>query len=453
MIDLLPLGGADEIGANSYYLNIDGTGIVLDCGMHPQKTGLDSLPDFELIKDKPVDYVFISHAHQDHLNALPFFIKRYPHVKIVTTPQTRAVAELTLHNAISILKRQIDDESFQIYSHEEVDLLIKSIGYKAYNDVFEVSGYNGGKGKIKVEFYDAGHILGSTGILIQKDDFRIFYTGDINLSTQTIMSGAVIPESKVNLLITECTYGATDSNSLNNWEEEVNKFTSSLNKVLNKGGSILIPVFSLGKLQEILATLYLQMKKGKLTETDIYTGGIGNKINRVYDYNRYVVKRNETELVLHDIPQKSIYEIKNTEELFKYPAIVLASSGMVVESTMSYILAKRWLKQKDAAIFTVGYMDERTPGYKIANARRGDKIKLSDNEKETEVKCEIKKFRFSAHSRREELMQIINRLNPDNVVLVHGDTEAIDWMGSSILKLNKERKVYISETGKEISFA
>ena len=107
MIEFLPLGGAGEIGANSYYLDLDGLGVILDCGMHPQKTGLDSLPKFYLLNNKPTDYVLISHAHQDHLNALPFLIKKFPHLKIITTPQTRAVAELTFNNAISFLVENI----------------------------------------------------------------------------------------------------------------------------------------------------------------------------------------------------------------------------------------------------------------------------------------------------------------------------------------------------------
>ena len=105
MIKFLPLGGAGEIGANCYYLNIAGTGIILDCGMHPQKTGLDSLPHFSLIENQPVDFVLISHAHQDHLMSLPFLVKRHPYIKIITTRQTRELAELTLHNSVSIMKK------------------------------------------------------------------------------------------------------------------------------------------------------------------------------------------------------------------------------------------------------------------------------------------------------------------------------------------------------------
>jgi Cft2 family RNA processing exonuclease len=451
MIEFLPLGGAGEIGANCYYLNIDGIGIILDCGMHPQKVGFESLPKFDLIEKKPADYVLVSHAHQDHLNALPFLIKKFPQLKIITTPQTRAVAELTLHNAISILKRRIDDENFEVYSRDEVDLLIKSIDYKSYNEKFILKSLNS-IAQVEVEFFNAGHIIGSAGILLKNKNKNIFFTGDISLSDQTLLPGADLPKEKIDILITETTYGATDSSSLNNWREETERFASSINKVLNRGGSVLIPVFALGKLQEMLALIWKGMQNNKITNVDIYTGGIGKKINRVYDYNRFVVKRNEQELVLHDIPYKDLNREENFQRLFQLPSIVLASSGMMVESTKSFELAKTWLRKKDHAIFTVGYMDPSTPGFLIANSKRGDKIQLTNRDRKLEVKCDCKNFRFSAHSNREELLSILKGLQAEKVILVHGDSEAIDWMGASILKRWKDKKVHAAKIGRQLSF-
>ena len=451
MIEFLPLGGAGEIGANSYYLDLDGLGVILDCGMHPQKTGLDSLPKFYLLNDKPTDYVLISHAHQDHLNALPFLIKKFPHLKIITTPQTRAVAELTFNNAISILKRQVDENEFEIYTRDEVNLLIKSINYKSYNEKFTLNSFSS-TSQAEVEFFDAGHIIGSAGILIRYKNKKIFFTGDIKLSSQTLLPRATLPNGKIDLLITETTYGATDSSGINDWEKEAERFITSINKIINKGGSVLIPVFALGKMQEMLSTIWLMMQRNKIAKVDIYTAGIGNKISRVYDYNRFVVNRNEKELVLHEIPQKNLNEIKDTDEVFKFPSIVLASSGMMIENTNSYYFAKRWFQKKGSAIFTVGYMDSSTPGFIIANAKKGDKIQLNQNDKKVEVKCEINNFRFSSHSKREELLSLVKLLNPQNVILVHGDIEAIDWMGASILRNFPDKKVYAAALGKSIRF-
>jgi len=451
MISFLPIGGGNEIGANSYYLNFNGNGIILDCGIHPQKTGLGSLPNFDLIKDKSIDSCLISHAHQDHIGSLNFLVKKFPYVKIITTPQTRALAELTLHNSVSILKKEMEEADFEFYSHDEVDLLIKMIEYKEYQNQFELNSYHQEKdAKVNCTFYDAGHILGSAGILLENDGYKIFYTGDINLSSQTLQPSAQLPETKIDTLILETTYGAIDSELLLGWNAESLRFAKEANNILNNGGSILIPVFSLGKMQEILSTIWLLMLKRKLTTVDIYTGGLGTKINRAYDYNRFTVRRVDEEFELNTIPQKDYYEISNPEEFFKHPCIVLASSGMMIKSTASYNFARRWLKQKDSSIFTVGFMAEDTPGYIIANSERGDKIQLTDFDELTEVNCKIKNFKFSAHARREDLLNIVDKLKPDNVILTHGDEDALDWMGSSILKKYKSIKVQIAKVGKEI---
>jgi Cft2 family RNA processing exonuclease len=97
-------------------------------------------------------------------------------------------------------------------------------------------------------------------------------------------------------------------------------------------------------------------------------------------------------------------------------------------------------------------MDAETPGHIVANSKKGEKIKLTEAEKEIEVKCEIKNLKFSAHSKREELLEIVNRLKPEKIVLVHGDKEAINWVGASIIKLQKGKKVYSAAVGKKISF-
>jgi cleavage and polyadenylation specificity factor subunit 3 len=296
---------------------------------------------------------------------------------------------------------------------------------------------------------DAGHILGSTGILIEYNNEKVFYTGDINLSDQSIIKGASLKNQKVDTLILETTYGATDSADVPKWMEEARRIAKEANQIIEKGGSILIPVFSLGKMQETLATLWQLMNSGLLIKTDIYTGGIGRKINRIYDYNRYVTRRVDQELELLEIPQKDIYEA-GINDFRKNPSIVLVPSGMLIEGTLSYNLVQDWLNYDKFAVFIVGYMDPTTPGYKLANSGKGDKIQLNEYQEPREIKCSIHKFRFSSHAKREELLEIVKRLNPGRVILVHGDGDAINWIGYNILKKYPHIKVHNAENGREI---
>ncbi|MDP1677349.1 MAG: MBL fold metallo-hydrolase [Bacteroidota bacterium] len=453
MINFIPLGGANDIGASCYYLNIEGTGIILDSGTHPRKFGADSLPQFDFIKDLNVDAALISHAHQDHIDSLPYLVQRHPYIRIVTTPQTRAVAEITLHNSVNILKEQLKNElSIRAYTHEEIDLLIQSIEWRAYEEQFTVNGYrHSGNESVKASFHDAGHILGSAGTLLEYDGRSIFYSGDINLDKQSLLSGAQLPKQKVDVVILECTHGATDSQQLPTREEEQVRFAQSVNKILNRGGSILIPVFALGKMQEMLSTVWKLMQKGVLATTDIYTGGVGRKISSVYDKNRYTVPYNDTDLILSEIPQQDLYDIEHIDDLLRKQCIVLAGSGMIIENTLSYKLTQRWLSQPKSGIFTVGYMDPGTPGFRVRNSHKGSLIQLTDASEPQNVSCDVEQFRFSAHSNREGILSIVQKLNPSTVILVHGEHGSIDWMGYSIMKKFPHIKVHAAEIGKQIT--
>ena len=451
MIKIMPLGGAEEIGASCIYINIDGTGLLLDCGTHPQRNGLESIPRFDLIEHLPLDYVFISHAHQDHIGALPILIKRFPHVIIYTTPQTQEIANLTLHNSVSILEKEVDDPSLLLYSHEEIDLLVKSIIAVDYNDEIELKGLrHKSLEPIFVKLVDAGHILGSASILIKFKQKTYFYTGDIKTTPQQIMNGAQLPKSIVNTLITETTYGSNQPKSFNDFKTEKERFAKSINEILVKGGSVLVPVFALGKTQELLSIIYSLMQKGKIVEVPIYTGGVGSKISRVYDKNRFKVNVWNKNFELSDVPQENLMQIKDLTHFNRHNGIVLAASGMMIEKTTSFILAKHWLRQKDFGIFFVGYVDQDSPAYKVYSAMQNEKIKLTEFSEPIELKCKVDKFRFPSHSNRSEIFELVKKYKPDEVILLHGENSSRDWFGFNILKEFPNIKVYAPDSGSEI---
>lgn len=448
MIKLLPLGGADEIGAGCFYLYLSGTGVLLDCGIHPRRKGIDALPRFELLENLPLDFVFISHAHQDHIGGLPFLVKKFPHVIIYSTIQTREIAEITLHNAVNIISSQIgDDSGLELYTHEEIDLLSRSIRFVDYNETVSLEGMrHSSVSPVNVTLFDAGHILGSAGILIEHNGHSVFYTGDINLADQVIMTKAELPKTKIDTLLLETTYGSSDSEKIGNWNAELKRLASEINKIIHKNGSVLVPVFALGKTQEMLAAIHLLMEKGILTESAIYTGGISRQISALYDHFRYTVRRMEKELVLKDIPQHNLLDIRDFNDFGKNNGIVLASSGMMLPGTTSFNLLKFWLKQKDFAVFVVGYMDEETPGFRVLNARPGAKISLSEFDEPVEIACDVKRFYFPSHSLRENLLNIVKKTEPARVVLIHGEPESRDWIGYRILNFPDPPKLFSAET-------
>ena len=306
---------------------------------------------------------------------------------------------------------------------------------------------------IKIKFIDAGHILGSAGVLIEHNSSKIFYTGDINLTDQSIMKGAELKSVKnINALILETTYGATDSEKLGSWQSELLRLAKSANKILNSGGSVLIPVFALGKTQEILASIFYLMQKGKLSETNIYTGGVAKQISKIYDRNKYLVNRSEPDFEFKDIPQIDLFSIDDFNEFKKNPGIILAASGMMIEGTLSYKLANYWLKQEGFAIFGVGYMDENTPGFKVMNSKKGSEIQLGEFSEKIKISCDVEKFYFTSHSKREDLLKVVEHTNPNRVILVHGEYDSKNWIGSNILQKFSHMKIHSAEVERSIYF-
>lgn len=446
-IHLLPLGGAREIGANSYFLSFDGHGVLIDAGIHPERMGWDAFPKAELLEPSSVNTFFVTHAHTDHLAAVPFMLQSQPQSRVIATKETIELARIMLANTASLFPKQhpksvIDGLPF--YQEEKLGEIIDSIEPKRFGQQIDITD------DLKAKLYMSGHILGAAGILFEYNGKRIFHTGDTKLLKQHITAGADLPDKPVDILISESTNGLTDELLEHSRELELNRLAETLNDVLTSGGSVLIPVFALGKTQEMIVTLWDLMKSGRIPEVDLYTGGMGRKITQVYDTFRFSNSRCEQETVIADIPQLDIPRRDGlfSGKFFKTPSIVLASSGMMQEGTSSYLLAQRWLRHESFAICFIGYTDPRTPGYAVQHAVRGKRVRFGSMKREIAVKCRIERFRFSAHARRGELLEIVERLKPKHVVLTHGDIGAMNAYGELIMERFPGTTVSAPEVGK-----
>jgi Cft2 family RNA processing exonuclease len=437
------LGGGNEIGANSFRLQIGKCNVILDCGLHPRNRGIDIFPDYELIKDETIEHLIVTHAHNDHLGALPYFLKLFPYAKVYMTRPTLAVAEVTLGNTSYLMEREFRDtwdKSFIQYYNEEMLNLIPMI-IKHYDYNVKV----GLKPEVTFEFYDAGHILGSAGVLIEAGEKSIFFTGDFNLQSQKLIPKAILPSKKVDVLITECTNGALDE--LPKYSAEEKRLAAFINGVTTDGGSVLIPVFALGKAQEMLKRINDLMEKNRIPRLPVYYSPMSNAINNVYDMYNYTVTRVDKGYKLGAIRTN----ILRREDIFdgdfyKKPSIILATSGMMIEGTASFHIAKNFLRRSNFGIAVCGYCDPETPGYQIKNSKRYQRVYLNKFDYEgIDVRCSIGNFKFSAHVSREGILEIVKKLNPEKVFLVHGDEDAINRIGREILEAMPHIKVTAPE--------
>lgn len=452
MVRFLALGGGREIGANSFYFNIDGHGILIDAGLHPEKTGWEAFPRVEALQGSNVDSFIITHAHTDHLGGVPYLLQKYPDARVLASDETIEISKIMLSNSAGLMPRQHPSEIMDKLPNYALDALPKVI--EKFNSLglgnSAILRNGTPETTVKATFHRSGHILGAAGVLLEFNGKRIFHTGDTSLHEQNLVAAAELPEGPIDILVSESTNGLTDAYITHDRDVELKRLLLTITETLEGGGSVMIPVFALGKMQEVISMLWDAMKEGKLPTVDIYTGGMARKIAEIYDNFKHSHSRTDWKENILDIPQK---ELPRRDGLFsgKYfrdPSIVLASSGMMQEGTASYFLAQRWLRERNFAICFVGYTDPRTPGYVVSHAKKGDRVRFGSMKRDVPVRCAIERFRFSAHARASELLEIVNRLRPKHVVLTHGDESAIAAFGTLITDKFPEITVSAPEVGK-----
>src|ERR1043166_41596 len=181
--------------------------------MHPKDLGEDALPNFKPIADRQIDAILISHAHQDHIGTLPVLMRRQPQARVFMTDATAEIGDALLHNSVNVMMRQREELGtilYPLFTHRETDRASDLWQSCPMRQRISFSGERvppNETGVLSFEFYDAGHVLGSAGILLRAEGRTVFYTGDVNFDDQTIMRAATFPEEKIDILIMECTRG------------------------------------------------------------------------------------------------------------------------------------------------------------------------------------------------------------------------------------------------------
>ncbi|MEM7698891.1 MAG: MBL fold metallo-hydrolase [Verrucomicrobiota bacterium] len=440
-----------DIGANSYLIEAGSTRLVLDAGTHPKHTGRSTLPRFEELTNSEVDAVIISHPHLDHIGALPCIARENPYAALITTEQTREYGEALLHNSVNVMKAQRSELSvpeYPLFSHREVDATIRSIETRELRAPFAL----GDEDRVTCEFHHAGHTLGATGVMLEYGGQRLFYTGDVHFEDQTVTRGADFPTENIDTLVIETTRGEHPRDPGYTRQSEKERLGEAILKTIERGGTVLIPVFALGKTQEVLLMLHELREDGLIPTVPVHIGGLSTRMTTIADrFSEYSGRCRPGYQFLEDFEMLEVLPRGRREPIFKRGEIYALSSGMMSEHTVSNRFARRILSNRNHGLFFVGYADSATPGGVIQAAGQGGEVSLDGPGGPTQsIRCQVDQFDFSGHSPRDQIVDYIEAVSPKRVLLVHGDAPAKMWFETELAKKLTTTEVIVPRPGEQI---
>ncbi len=238
-----PLGAGQEVGRSCHILEFKEKRILLDCGIHPGLNGMDALPFVDMIEADQIDLLLVSHFHLDHAGALPWFLQKTTfRGKCFMTHATKAIYRWLLSDFIKV--SNISTEQM-LYTEQDLEASMEKIETINFHEEREVNG-------VKFWAYNAGHVLGAAMFMIEIAGVRVLYTGDFSREEDRHLMAAELPSVRPDVLIVESTYGIHIHEKR---EEREARFTGTVHEVVARGGRCLIPVFALGRAQELLLIL------------------------------------------------------------------------------------------------------------------------------------------------------------------------------------------------------
>ena len=250
------------------------------------------------------------------------------------TETTGALADAMLHNSVNVMGHKVNQGSLKtaFFDHREIDAQRKRWDYRRPNEPFTVPGH----GHVTLEFFDSGHVAGSAAVLIEAGGKRIFYTGDVHFEDQTVSRAADFPDDLgIDIMIVETTRGASPRAENYTRDREIQNLADAMCAAIERGGSVLMPVFALGKTQEMLIVLHELKSRGILSDADVYIGGLATKVTQIFDRQRLRTRRHYSDMkILRDTDV--VVSSKKRSNHFSYePGNIYAlSSGMMTEKTV-----------------------------------------------------------------------------------------------------------------------
>jgi len=402
------LGACREVGRSAVLIESNnGAQCILDYGV--RFTEEDRLPSNGDINN--LKAIALSHCHIDHSGGLPLLFKNNE-VPLFTNPLTLRISEILLEDMIRISNFPYPFGYRELQKTRQNAFFLKNKVRQKIDEDFYIT------------FFNAGHIPGSVSILVEVDNKRILYTGDINNQETNLVSPANSHElPEIDVLITESTYSLREHPLRENLEKS---FIDDTLNIIENGGNVLVPAFGVARSQEVL--LILEKYNFK---SDIFIDGLARKILTEYsqfpdsfkDFSRYKSAVRKAQLVSREWRKKLKKRARG---------LIISPSGMLKGgAAIEYIPS--FLRDPSSAVFLVGYQVEGTPGRKLIDERifefkEDKKRRYQSYDLLIKAKCEINYYDFSSHADKIHLNNYINNLTFRDeskfIFCVHGDEKS-----------------------------
>ena len=382
------LGGTREVGRIAIAVKAGKTQVLLDCGVM-----LDHEPGFPMhVPPKDVDAIILTHSHLDHSGAVPIFYiqgKKPLYTNKLNLELTQILVADFIHLSSYYLPYEFLELRSMMRSNKHVDF-----------------GVEEQIGDIKFQLVNAGHTPGSAQILIEAEGKRILYTGDYNTIDTRLLEGARMQYGDLDAVITESTYADEDHTERLELEK---RFVEAVTDVVERGGTVLVPAFGVGRSQEIACVLAAHH-----FEYPITMDGMAREASRIMlNYKEFLRDPKSYMEAMHTVDWVEGW--RDRRKATKTPGVIISPAGMLKGGPAVFFTSKIG-KRTNNAIFLVSYQIPGTPGKELLD--KG--ICLIDG-KLRKVKARVEHFDFSSHCGASQLREAVRKLGgKPRVYVVHG---------------------------------
>ena len=429
------LGGFRQVGRSCVLVQTEESNVLMDAGISPgaepgspENFPYLNAPELDL---QELDAVVLSHAHMDHCGMIPYLYKMGYDGPLYCTKPTRDMMIMLTLDYIGLAHSENNSAP---YDSSAIKKAVKRTITPDYGEVTDITP------DMRLTLKNSGHIIGSalTHLHVGEGLHNILYTGDYNYDTTETLRAADTNFQRVETMITESTYGGRGDEQTPR-EEANKKFLSKVKQTLSKGGKVIVPVFAVGRSQEVLALLADEMDRSYF-DYNVYIDGMINDANALHTaYPEFLSKKIQNKVNKKNSPFlkeniKSIGSYTERQEVFEDDAcVILTTSGSITGGpVMSYL--QREASDPDNSLIFVGYQFEGSLGRKIQNG--ADEVEIDGEEVEVNLDT-MSVSGFSAHSDRQQIINFTKNLRstPNKVLTNHGEKKNCFSLASSLHKI------------------